>query len=110
MQLYMAGAKLKSYYPVSIVAHGLALNITIHSYAGSLDYGFIAAKEQVPKLAYLIKCLLAAHQELMAVAIHAAAAMGAAETSVAKKPVAIGKAATKKPSIAKLTKSTKKGC
>ncbi len=65
MPLYMAGAKLKSYYPVSIVTHGLALNITIHSYAGSLDYGFIAAKEQVPKLAHLIKCLLAAHQELM---------------------------------------------
>lgn len=101
MQLYMAGAKLKSYYPVSIVAHGLALNITIHSYAGSLDYGFIAAKEQVPKLAYLIKCLLAAHQELMAVAIHAAAAMGAAETSVAKKPVAKKKPIAKKsPGVA----------
>jgi diacylglycerol O-acyltransferase / wax synthase len=99
MPLYMAGAKLKSYYPVSIVTHGLALNITLHSYAGSLDYGFIAAKEQVPKLAHLIKCLLAAHQELVAVAIHAAAEMGVAEASVAKKPVK--KAAVKKPSTAK---------
>jgi diacylglycerol O-acyltransferase / wax synthase len=99
MPLYMAGAKLKSYYPVSIVTHGLALNITIHSYAGSLDYGFIAAKEQVPKLAHLIKCLLAAHQELMAVTIHDAAEMGVAEASVAKKTVK--KAAVKKPSIAK---------
>jgi diacylglycerol O-acyltransferase / wax synthase len=99
MPLYMAGAKLKSYYPVSIVTHGLALNITIHSYAGSLDYGFIAAKEQVPKLAHLIKCLLAAHQELLAVAIRDAVEMGATEKSVAKKPVK--KAAVKKPSAAK---------
>jgi diacylglycerol O-acyltransferase / wax synthase len=99
MPLYMAGAKLKSYFPVSIVTHGLALNITIHSYAGSLDYGFIAAKEQVPKLAHLIKCLLAAHQELLAVAIRDAVEMGATEKSVAKKPVK--KAAVKKPSAAK---------
>jgi diacylglycerol O-acyltransferase / wax synthase len=95
--LYMAGAKLKSYFPVSIVTHGLALNITIHSYAGSLDYGFIAAKEQVPKLAHLIKCLLAAHQELMAVATHAAGQVGAAEASVAKTPAK--KITTKKPSV-----------
>lgn len=86
MPLYMAGAKLKSYYPVSIVTHGLALNITIHSYAGSLDYGFIAAKEQVPKLAHLIKCLMAAHQELVSVAIQAAAKIGATEKPIAKKP------------------------
>jgi diacylglycerol O-acyltransferase / wax synthase len=99
MPLYMAGAKLKSYYPVSIVTHGLALNITIHSYAGSLDYGFIAAKEQVPKLAHLIKCLLAAHQELVAVAIHDAAEMGAAETPVAKKPAVKKKPIAKKPLI-----------
>jgi diacylglycerol O-acyltransferase / wax synthase len=87
MPLYMAGAKLKSYYPVSIVTHGLALNITIHSYAGSLDYGFIAAKEQVPKLAHLIKCLSAAHKELVAVAIRDATALGVMETAVVKKPV-----------------------
>jgi diacylglycerol O-acyltransferase / wax synthase len=99
MPLYMAGAKLKSYYPVSIVTHGLALNITIHSYAGSLDYGFIAAKEQVPKLAHLIKCLLAAHQELVALAVHAAAEMGVAEASVAKKPAVKKKPIAKKPLI-----------
>ena len=98
MPLYMAGAKLKSYYPVSIVTHGLALNITIHSYAGSLDYGFIAAKEQVPKLAHLIKCLLAAHKELMIVAIDEPAEVRMTETSVAKKPAK--KVAAKKPSAA----------
>jgi diacylglycerol O-acyltransferase / wax synthase len=66
--LYMAGAKMTSYYPVSIVTHGLALNITIHSYAGNLDYGFIAAKNEVPKLGEFAKHLLAAHDELKTLA------------------------------------------
>jgi len=85
MPLYMAAAKLKSYYPVSIVTHGLALNITIHSYAGSLDYGFIAAKEQVPKLANLIKFLNAAHDELMNLAITSAATVDLETAPVSKK-------------------------
>ncbi len=63
--LYMAGARLTAYYPVSIVTHGLALNITIHSYAGMLDYGFIAAKNEVPKLEKLIGYMQDAHRELM---------------------------------------------
>ncbi|MCA2998474.1 MAG: wax ester/triacylglycerol synthase family O-acyltransferase [Rhodocyclaceae bacterium] len=69
MPLYMAGAKMTSYYPVSIVTHGLALNITIHSYAGMLDYGFIAAKDEVPKLDKLVGMLRAAHEELLALAV-----------------------------------------
>jgi hypothetical protein len=68
MPLYMAGARMTSYYPVSIVTHGLALNITIHSYAGMLDYGFIAAKDQVPKLDKLAGMLVEAHRELLALA------------------------------------------
>jgi hypothetical protein len=64
--LYLAGAKMLEYYPVSIVTHGLALNITIHSYAGNLDYGLIAAKKEVPKLAKMVKAMHEAHDELMA--------------------------------------------
>jgi len=63
--LYLAGAKMLEYYPVSIVTHGLALNITIHSYAGQLDYGLIAAKKEVPRLAKMVKAVHDAHQELM---------------------------------------------
>jgi len=68
MPLYMAGATMKAYYPVSIVTHGLALNITIHSYAGMLDYGFIAAKDEVPRLEKLAGMLKDAHTELLALA------------------------------------------
>jgi diacylglycerol O-acyltransferase / wax synthase len=58
---------MTAYYPVSIVTHGLALNITIHSYAGNLDYGLIAAKKEVPKLEKMVKAMHDAHVELMQV-------------------------------------------
>ena len=64
--LYLAGAELKTYYPVSIVTHGLALNITIQSYAGTLYYGLIACKKAVPDLRDFARHMQAAHQELLA--------------------------------------------
>jgi 3-hydroxybutyryl-CoA dehydrogenase len=39
--LYFAGAKQISTYPVSIPYHGMALNITLQSYNGWLDFGLI---------------------------------------------------------------------
>jgi WS/DGAT/MGAT family acyltransferase len=64
MPLYLAGARLRSYFPVSAVAHGLALNITIVSYDGSLDYGLVAAKEAMPGLRTFARQLQSAHAEL----------------------------------------------
>ena len=46
--LYLAGAKMLDYYPVSIVAHGIALNITVQSYMGQLCFGLIACRRAVP--------------------------------------------------------------
>ncbi len=68
MPLYLAGARMTSYFPVSIVTHGLALNITIHSYAGMLDYGLIAAKNEVPRLGAFARHLCEAHLELLTLA------------------------------------------
>ena len=51
MTLFMAGAKIVHYYPVSIVTHGLGLNITVNSYDGWLEFGVIAGKEIVAKVA-----------------------------------------------------------
>jgi diacylglycerol O-acyltransferase / wax synthase len=65
MPLYLAGAELKAYYPVSIVTHGLALNITIVSYNGSLDFGLVACRRTMPDLRRFAKHLGAAHAELM---------------------------------------------
>ena len=46
----MAGAKVTTYYPVSIPTHTMALNITVQSYNGSLDYGLIACRRAVPDI------------------------------------------------------------
>jgi diacylglycerol O-acyltransferase / wax synthase len=48
--MYMAGARMLTYWPISIVEHGLGLNITLESYAGSLDFGLLAAKNAVPNV------------------------------------------------------------
>lgn len=49
VDLFLAGAKVNHYYPVSIVTHGLALNVTVQSYAGSLEFGVITAKDVVTR-------------------------------------------------------------
>jgi hypothetical protein len=65
MALYLAGAKMTANFPVSIVTHGLGLNVTIQSYNGSLDYGLIACKRTVPDLRKFAVAMQAAHQELL---------------------------------------------
>lgn len=42
--LYMAGARMVHYFPVSIPYHGSALNITVQSYAGMLEFGLTACR------------------------------------------------------------------
>ena len=43
--LYVAGARMTHFYPVSIPYHGSALNITVQSYAGTtLDFGLTACR------------------------------------------------------------------
>lgn len=46
--VYAAGAKLLAHYPVSVVADGLALNLTVIGYLGQLHFGLVAARERVP--------------------------------------------------------------
>jgi diacylglycerol O-acyltransferase len=67
-QLYFAGAKIISYYPVSIPAHGMALNVTVQSYNGRLDYGLIGCRRAVPDIADLADSLLAEHRKLLELA------------------------------------------
>ena len=62
--LYLAGAKLRHYYPVSIVTHGLALNITVQSYAGSLEFGITACGDIVRKPEALAAALSRSLHEL----------------------------------------------
>jgi len=48
--LYMAGAKMLTNYPTSIVVHGVALNITVQTYNDSLDVGIIACAQAMPEV------------------------------------------------------------
>ncbi len=48
--LYCAGARLVAHYPVSVITDGMGLNITVMSYLGSLDFGLVADREQIPDL------------------------------------------------------------
>ncbi|TFW23014.1 wax ester/triacylglycerol synthase family O-acyltransferase [Massilia arenosa] len=66
--LYLAGAKVTSVYPISVVAHGLALNVTAFSYGDALDIGVTAAKSALPDLQRFMDCLRESHVELLAVA------------------------------------------
>jgi WS/DGAT/MGAT family acyltransferase len=62
--LYVAGAKVLTLYPVSIPAHGMALNLTVQSYCGSLDFGLTACRKTVPDLRKLAGYLDESLQEL----------------------------------------------
>lgn len=64
--LYLAGARLLTFHPLSIVLHGLALNITVQSYAGSIDFGLVADSKAVPRLQELADGLQAAFAEAQA--------------------------------------------
>ena len=55
--LYAAGAELLHIFPVSISAHGLALNITVQSYRDQLDFGFIAGANIIPHVQVLCDML-----------------------------------------------------
>jgi diacylglycerol O-acyltransferase len=48
--LYYAGARLVAYYPMSAIADGQGLNITVMSLGGQLHFGLIADRDLVPDL------------------------------------------------------------
>lgn len=48
--LYYEGARLEAMYPVSLIAHGGALNITCVSYNGSLNFGFTGCRDTLPSM------------------------------------------------------------
>jgi diacylglycerol O-acyltransferase len=66
--MYWNGARLQGIYPASIVLHGQALNITLVSYAGSLDFGIIACRRSLPHVQRLIDHLEEALAELESLA------------------------------------------
>ena len=87
--LYLAGARMLTFHPLSIVMHGLGLNITIQTYAGRVDFGIIASKNALPHAQDLADAVTAAFDEahrLHAMAHTPAAAPAVSPAKVATKP------------------------
>ena len=66
-KLYFLGAEMEAYFPISALAHGQALNITVMSYAGGLYFGFTACPDRVPSVQRLAVYTGEALDELEAV-------------------------------------------
>ena len=64
--LYLAGAKMLTNYPCSIVVHGVALNITVQSYDQSLDFGLMADAAAMPEVRELAAALRVAFDDVRA--------------------------------------------
>ena len=107
--MYFAGALVTCYYPVSIASHGTALNVTVQSYNGRMDYGLIACRRAVPDITEIGDYMLAEHQLLMELAKTTPAAAGAtpkaAAAAAAPTPAVVVEEA--KPAPAKKPAATK---
>ena len=55
--LYWNGARMQGVYPLSIPYEGQALNITVTSYAGNLEFGLTGCRRTVPHLQRLLGLL-----------------------------------------------------
>ena len=97
--LYMAGAKMLTNYPTSIVVHGVALNITVQTYNESLEFGLMSCGEAMPDVAELALHVQEAFEEFQAML--ASTAQSATEPP---KPAAASNKRTKMPPVAKATK------
>lgn len=64
--LYMAGARVLTNYPTSIVVHGLALNITVQSFDQSMDFGLMADAKALPDVKDLAAALAVALDDVRA--------------------------------------------
>jgi WS/DGAT/MGAT family acyltransferase len=92
--LYIAGARMLTNHPTSIVVHGIALNVTVQTYDASLEMGIIACAKAMPEVAEFAACVEAAFLEFQGLA-----AADVVAPVVAKKPAV----AKKRPVAAKRT-------
>ena len=66
--LYLAGARMRSNYPTSIVVHGMALNVTVHSLDEQIDFGLMADLQAMPDVRALADAMKVAFDDLRALA------------------------------------------
>jgi WS/DGAT/MGAT family acyltransferase len=91
--MYFAGALVTCYYPVSIASQGMALNVTVQSYNGRMDYGLIACRRAVPDITEIGDYMLAEHKKLMDLMHEVPAVAAAAKPAAEAAPAAAAEAA-----------------
>lgn len=106
--LYMAGARMLTNYPTSIVVHGVGLNITVQSYNDALDVGLIACAEAAPHLTDLAVHMTQSFNELKALRPTARASVESAARSVEKPVKSVAKATTPLRASAPVRKRVKR--
>ena len=74
--LYMAGARLVAYAPISIVLDGVGLNVTGFSYAGTMCICAISCREMLPDPAFFADCLRRSFEALKRAAAGEPASIG----------------------------------
>ena len=70
--LYMAGAQLVLFLPISAISNDMGLNVTAFSYNGTLWVCFISCRKMMPDPGFFAQCLTESFDEL----VHAAIALG----------------------------------
>jgi diacylglycerol O-acyltransferase / wax synthase len=63
--LYMAGARLVAFAPISIAIDGLGLNVTAFSYHGMMWLCAVACRDMLPDPAFFAECLRSSFQGLV---------------------------------------------
>jgi len=84
--LYMAGARLVNYAPISIAVDGLGLNVTGFSYAGTMWICAVSCRDMLPDPAFFAECLRASFAELCEAAARVALPEESAASQAPKHP------------------------
>lgn len=101
--LFLAGAKLQVFLPISIPFNGIGLNMTGFSYNGVLWVCFVSCRNMLPDPKFFRQCLNDSFAEILEAAKKLPRLDGAAKPKA--KPVAKAATATKAPKAAASTKA-----
>ena len=101
--LYLAGARVLGFHPLSIITHGVALNITIQTYDGMVDFGIVADRKALPHADDLARAIEAAFTQAQSLMGKPTSASTAAPATPGSRPLP----KTRKTLASKTSKSTK---
>jgi diacylglycerol O-acyltransferase / wax synthase len=94
--LYLAGGRIASFHPLSIVLHGVGLNFTLQTYAGRVDFGIVAGTQALSHPQDLAQAIQSAFAQAQSLYAQSQAAPKTSQTDA--KP-------TKPPATVKTTKA-----